>query len=264
MQPRKLFADEQSPLGIGREQDLSEVYEEEGEQRKEEEEEMKRPTARKRETFVRPPALTLSSNQTMLPNLRYSKTSSSISPPLSPTPSSTSSSAATSTPNKESDQSTIKPSLALLFTLTTRPTFFTIVLPALTLSIAAGLIPPYMTQVLGETLQHFTDYTVATANPELPSDLLSSARSTLLKGVQIEAIKFACLGAAVLIISTANQALWVIHGERVARVLRLKVYEGLHAKGLDWFDKGMGGEKGEGENEASGDSAAGLMGRFTK
>jgi len=121
-----------------------------------------------------------------------------------------------------------------------------------------------MTQVLGDTLQHFTDYSIATANPELDRALLSAARSTLLNKVRLETVKFAALGAGVLLISTANQTLWVIHGERVARALRLKFYNGLHGKGLDWFDKGMGGQKGEGENESSGDSAAGLMGRFTK
>ncbi|GAA6064319.1 hypothetical protein JCM10212_006006 [Sporobolomyces blumeae] len=217
----------------------------------------------------RPPMLELSSEQAMLPNLRYS-TSSSTSfpppsspppphsgPPSSPVPSS-------SEPDSPPPPPAIKPSLSLLFTLTTRRTLWTIVLPALALSIAAGLIPPYMTQVLGETLQYFTNYSAALSIPNLTASDVAEIRHDLLHGVGIEAIKFAALGAAVLVISGANQALWVIHGERVARALRLKVYKGLHEKGLDWFDKGMGGQKGEGENEATGDSAAGLMGRFTK
>lgn len=267
MQPRRLFPEEQSPLGTAN--DKGSISDETLDMiqipmsRDPSESSMgnfKRPVSSfKRETSTRPPMLNLASDQQMLPNLRYSTTSSSHSPPRSPTPS-----GSESTSDSSPERPAIKPSIGLLFTVTTRSTLWTIVLPAFALSIAAGLIPPYMTQVLGETLQHFTNYTAALANPELTNELLSAARSNLLNGVRIEAIKFAALGAAVLVISGANQALWVVHGERVAKSMRLKVYEGLNAKGLDWFDKGMGGSNGEGETEATGDSAAGLMGRFTK
>lgn len=261
MQPRKLFPDEQSPLDRHEEASSISMSRETSDQDKEGREGTTRPGATRRETFTRPPALTFASGQAMLPNLRYSSTSSIVSQPSPSSPTLSSTSTHREEPPVEPP---IKPSLSLLFSLTTRPTLISIVLPAFALSIIGGLIPPYMTQVLGETLQHFTDYTIITSNPEISSPILSSARSTLLNKVRIESVKFASLGAGVLLISTANQALWVIHGERVARCLRLKVFDGLNRKGLDWFDKGMGGQKGEGETEATGDSAAGLMGRFTK
>ncbi|GAA5960635.1 hypothetical protein JCM3765_005883 [Sporobolomyces pararoseus] len=265
MQPRKLFAEEQSPLSVDGRTGATDLDSGSMSRTPSEERIEVRPGAIKRQTFSRPPALTFASDQAMLPNLRYSTTSSttSLATPSSPTPSSSTS---TSTNREESKKSEplLKPSLSLLFSLTTRSTFLTLVIPAIALSIGGGLIPPYMTQVLGDTLQHFTDYSIQTANPEIDRSILSAARSTLVNKVRLEAVKFAALGAGVLLVSTANQTLWVIHGERVAKALRLKFYNGLHGKGLDWFDKGMGGQKGEGENESSGDSAAGLMGRFTK
>ncbi|CEQ43183.1 SPOSA6832_05082 [Sporobolomyces salmonicolor] len=204
--------------------------------------------------YPRPRMLNLASDAATLPNLRYS-TASSVTLPTSPTPSST------STPNKPPP---IQPSLRLLFSLTSRSTFYCVVLPALILSIVAGLIPPYMTQVLGGALQAFTDYSAEMVQADLTIDDVKAIRATLLASVQKETIKFVVLAAVVLVVATSNVALWVVHGERVARALRLKVYAGLSEKGLDWFDKGMGGAKGDGEAEASGDSAAGLMGRFTK
>ncbi|GAA6016228.1 hypothetical protein JCM11491_003775 [Sporobolomyces phaffii] len=263
MQPRKLFTEEHAPLTAerpatrGREQDGLDGSATSTAQRAT----AGRPGAIKRQTFARPPALELANDEAMLPNLRYSTTPSVTSLCSSSSPSPSSSSISTA---DDPTHPPIKPTLSLLFTLTTRSTFWTLVAPALALSVGGGLIPPYMTQVLGDTLQHFTDYTIITANPELDPSLLSSARSTLLSKVRIESVKFAALGAGVLLISTANQGLWVVHGERVARALRLKVYSGLHGRGLEWSDKGMGGKKGEGEDESSGDSAAGLMGRFTK
>ncbi|GAA5867089.1 hypothetical protein JCM1840_001479 [Sporobolomyces johnsonii] len=203
--------------------------------------------------YPRPPMLNLASDAAMLPNLRYSTTSATLS--TSPTTSST------STPNKPPP---IQPSVRLLFSLTSRSTFYCVVLPALILSIVAGLIPPYMTQVLGGALQAFTDYTTEMAQADLTAADVKAIRAALLVSVRKETIKFVVLAAVVLVVTTSNVALWVVHGERVARALRLKAYAGLSEKGLDWFDKGMGGAIGEGEAEASGDSAAGLMGRFTK
>ncbi|GAA5914052.1 ABC transporter ATP-binding protein [Sporobolomyces salmoneus] len=241
MQPRKLFAEEQSPLSMGRNQGPGERTSDDDEIRQTS---MSGQVAsyvedKKSGQIKRPPALTFAkSDQAMLPNLRYSSSSSthSLDKPSSPTLSSSSSTTRTAEETKK-EQPVLKPSLSILFSLTTRSTFLTLVLPALALSIGGGLIPPYMTQVLGDTFQHFTDYSIATANPELDRSLLSAARSTLLNKVRLESIKFAALGAGILLITSANQALW---------------------------DKGMGGQKGEGESESSGDSAAGLMGRFTK
>ncbi|GAA5977439.1 hypothetical protein JCM10908_004980 [Rhodotorula pacifica] len=159
----------------------------------------------------------------------------------------------------------IRASFRTLFSLTSRSTLWTVVIPGTAFAIGSGLIPPYMTMILGDSLQAFTDYGLATGTDGISADALKSARSSLLHDVRLQAIKFAILAAVVLAASSANIGLWVIHGERVARELRMHVYRGVTAKGLDWYETGMGGEAEGGQDGAtSAVDAAGLTGRFSK
>ncbi|GAA5982821.1 hypothetical protein JCM11641_004636 [Rhodosporidiobolus odoratus] len=209
---------------------------------------------------ARPPNLDLSGANAAvsLPQLRYSQHSTTFTaPPDTPAGDSASSEDVTSSPK----QPPLAPSLGLLFSLTTKRTKWAIVVPAVLFGIVSGLVPPYMTLIFGDALQGFTNYATALAVPDLTSEALKAANSTLLANMQNKAIKFACLAAAVFIINSTATTLWVVHGERCARELRTHIYKGLSVKGLEWFDKGMGGDGEEGEG---GDGAAGLMGRFTK
>jgi ATP-binding cassette subfamily B (MDR/TAP) protein 1 len=159
----------------------------------------------------------------------------------------------------------IRPSFRTLFSLTSRSTLWTVVVPGTVFAIGSGLIPPAMTMILGDSLQAFTDYGLATGVEELSADALKSARATLMHDVRLHAVKFAILAAVVLVTSSANIALWVIHGERVARELRNYVYRGVTAKGMEWYETGMGGEPDGGRDSAtSAVDAAGLTGRFSK
>lgn len=159
----------------------------------------------------------------------------------------------------------IRPSFRTLFSLTSRSTLWTVVVPGTVFAIGSGLIPPAMTMILGDSLQAFTDYGLATGVEELSADALKSARATLMHDVRLHAVKFAILAAVVLVTSSANIALWVIHGERVARELRNHVYRGVTAKGMEWYETGMGGEPDGGRDSAtSAVDAAGLTGRFSK
>lgn len=161
----------------------------------------------------------------------------------------------------------ITPTIALLFSLTSRASTFAIVIPATVLSVVAGLIPPYMTQVIGVAFEAFTTYSVISA--QSPSALvLAQARTELLRSTRNSSIQFAGLAGLVLIASTASIGLWVINGERVARALRREVFMGVSARSLAWFDTGMGaGEKQDtpvGEDSESGQGVGGLMGRFAR
>ncbi|GAA5909077.1 hypothetical protein JCM6882_001182 [Rhodosporidiobolus microsporus] len=203
----------------------------------------------------RPPNLNLSRETAALPNLRYSTASAA------PSDAPSSSSSTDSSPSSHSDA--LQPSLKLLFSLTTRRTGLTVILPGFSCALASGLIPPFMTQILGDSLQAFTDYTMTVSQADLTAEALQAANSTLLHAMQDKAIKFAVIATVVSILNSTATSLWVVHGERVARELRIKVYRGLSVKGMDWFDKGMGGSDDTEEGEG-GDSAAGLMGRFAK
>ncbi|GAA6031431.1 hypothetical protein JCM8097_005656 [Rhodosporidiobolus ruineniae] len=206
----------------------------------------------------RPPNLDLTREAVAVPELRYS----TVSAAPSETPSATGSDSSTSPPKRPQ----VQPTLALLFSLNTRRTGYTIVLPAFLFAMASGLVPPYMTQTLGNALQAFTDYATALAQPDLTAEALSHARNTLLNSMEDKAIQFACLAAVVFVLNSGSTTLWVINGERVARELRLHVYNGVAARNMDWFDKGMGGSGADDEEDGGeGKSdAAGLMGRFTK
>ncbi|GAA6054523.1 hypothetical protein JCM3770_005828 [Rhodotorula araucariae] len=205
----------------------------------------------------RPPNLDLSgSTAAALPHLRYSTTSA-----VSQTASDSSTPA---TPVGGPKQPVLRPAFSLLFSLTTRRTFWTVILPALCCGILAGLVPPYMTQMIGDAMQSFTNYAAAIAPPDAPGQVVAAAKKELLTAMRDTAIKLTVAAAVVFCASTANIALWVVHGERVAHALRLKVYSGISSKGIEWFDRGMGGTVGEDGGEESTSDAAGLMGRFTK
>lgn len=159
----------------------------------------------------------------------------------------------------------IRPSFRTLFSLTSRSTLWTVVVPGTAFAVGSGLVPPYMTMILGDALQAFTDYGLVIGSDGVSADVLKGARSTLVHDVRLHAVKFAVLAAVVLVTSTANIALWVIHGERVARELRTYVYRGVTAKGLDWYETGMGGDPDGGQDSATSSvDAAGLTGRFSK
>lgn len=171
-----------------------------------------------------------------------------------------------------------KPSIALLFSLSTKNDKLTLLLPAMIFSIAAGVVPPLMTFVLGEAFDLFTAYQTALSyQSTLPKSLqdMQNANSDLKNGMIKVAIALIILGILAVVLTTAALWLWVWHGERVAKRLRYTVFVGVSKKPMAWFDLGMGKRIGEaagtsgseqddesttGENESSG----GLMGRFTR
>ncbi|GAA6014293.1 hypothetical protein JCM10207_005411 [Rhodosporidiobolus poonsookiae] len=201
----------------------------------------------------RPPQLDLSRDA--LPHLRYS-TVSEVSQD----------SASDDKAGPSASSTRLQPTLKLLFSLSSRQTFWTVVVPAFLLSLGSGLVGPYMTIVLGEVMQAFSDYAVATSSPDVAADVVRAAGSRLMASSKITIIKFAAIAVGVFVINSLAHALWVVHGERVARDVRLHVYERVSQKGLDWFDKGMGGSDEEEGTEGGegGNGTAGLMGRFTK
>ncbi|SCV73934.1 BQ2448_6364 [Microbotryum intermedium] len=167
----------------------------------------------------------------------------------------------------------VKPSLMLLFALTSRSDRFTIVLPATILSILAGLVAPYMTEVIGKAFATYSNYALAVMhNPPLSSEQLAAARHNMLYQSRNSAITFAGIGFAIFVLQVASTWMWTIHGERVVRALRKEVYEGVGRRSIGWFDMGMGvdtttdsdEEEIEQGDEETGAGSGGLVGRFTR
>lgn len=164
-----------------------------------------------------------------------------------------------------------KPTIKLLFSYSTRKEKLTLLLPACILSIGAGIMPPIMTFVLGDAFALFADYQTALSYqstlPESLREMISKANADLKSGMITVAIKFIMLGVFIVILTTAGMALWIVHGERVARRLRMAVYLGVSRKPMAWFDLGMGKRPGQadsaGDETAENESSGGLMGRFS-
>ncbi|SDA01401.1 BZ3500_MvSof-1268-A1-R1_Chr10-1g02629 [Microbotryum saponariae] len=166
-----------------------------------------------------------------------------------------------------------KPSVMLLFALTSRSDRFTIVLPATILSVLAGLVAPYMTEVIGKAFGTYSNYALAVMHqPPLSADQLAAARHTMLSQSRTSAITFAGIGVAIFFLQVSSTWMWTIHGERVVRALRKEVYEGVNKRSIGWFDMGMGvdtsadsdEEEVEDGDEETGAGSGGLVGRFTR
>lgn len=205
----------------------------------------------------RPPALDLTQVDAV-PNVRLSTGSDSIK---------SAESSGSSTPPPTPKRVTIQPTVALLFSLQPARTQLPILVPALLATIIAGLIPPYMTELLGQSFGAFTIYTVAVSG-DVTAEAISAAKAQLLKSAQLYSIQFAGLAVLTILASCASFSLWILHGERVARDLRLEVFRGVGRRDMEWFDLGMGAEevtdKDREDGEAAGEGAGGLMGRFSK
>lgn len=213
----------------------------------------------------RPARLDLSRASNLQPAAPLS--SSTLVPPLS----GASTTSSTTTPASKRTNA-IQPSISLLFSLTSRSSTLFVVLPAVLMSIISGLIPPYMTELIGVAFGAFTQYAIVTSTAISDSDL-AAARSTLLASTKNSSLQFVALAVMILITSTASVGLWVLNGERVVKALRTEVFLGIGAREMAWFDLGMGAgsnkeaEEGEGEREgdsAGGQGAGGLLGRFAR
>ena len=153
----------------------------------------------------------------------------------------------------------VKPTFRGLFTLSQPSDYVFRLLPAILVSIAASLIQPYMSIVIGNTFAVFTAY------PVDPQTATSADRSALVSGIRHTTIQLVVAGGIAAVLNYAKAALWILHGEGLVDRLREAIYEGTQRKGMDWFDTGMGmkedagvGEKGESVG------AGGLMAKFTR
>lgn len=207
------------------------------------------------------------------------KSAFNMSPPISPADSTMTTSSATPLKDKEKKPAgpppLFKPSLGLLFSLSTRRDKLTLLLPASLFSLGAGVIPPLMTFVLGEAFDAFAKYQQATGGTPFPD--MRSANDGLKSDMLRVAIKLIVLGVLSVTLNTISLTLWVWHGERIARRLRRAVYVGIVKKPMSWFDLGMGRRAGSGGNDGEGheqdedeenseenESSGGLMGRFSR
>ena len=146
------------------------------------------------------------------------------------------------------------PSIKLLFSLVTRRDLFLFFLPAIFMSIISGGIAPYMTFVVGQAFDAFSQFSLSEPSRE--------DRVALRREVGIVAIQLVALGVAVLALSSATSALWICTGERNLMRLRTRIYDAVMDKSMEWFESKMGSaEKADaGDEDRSG--SGGMMAKF--
>jgi ATP-binding cassette, subfamily B (MDR/TAP), member 1 len=157
------------------------------------------------------------------------------------------------------------PSASLLFLFVPTRLKYLLLLPACLVSIIAGGVAPFMTIVLGQGFQAFSEFAV--------SPRTSEEKSELLRRVGIVGIQLLALGVGAIALSALLGSLWILVGERNMLGVRNHVYDIISKKDMAWFDLNMRADLHdpqadgltpavEGGTAASG--AAGLMARFSK
>ncbi|EIW69536.1 hypothetical protein TREMEDRAFT_39110 [Tremella mesenterica DSM 1558] len=160
--------------------------------------------------------------------------------------------------SKSSPSTPVRATFVTLFSLTDHRDWIINFFPGLIIACAAGLVPPYMSLVVGEAFAVFEAY---------PLDLsgTSAQRAALLHGVSNTSIKLTVAGIVGVITNYLRTVIWVRHGETHVGRLRRAVYDGVQRKGMEWFDLGMGTNE-TAETAANGETigAGGMMSKFTK
>lgn len=170
--------------------------------------------------------------------------------------------------DKEKEQSEWKPpqpSLRLLFSLCTTRDFFFHIMPCIVFSLGGGAIPPIMTLLVGDAFGAFSSY------PADVTQATSDQRSALMKSIGHSCLIFFIVGLAGWIANTLMLTYWMRLGEVIANRLRAEVYRSVMARGMEWFDLGMGfkedtlgNQKVKEDGEEAGVGAGGLMAKFTR
>lgn len=155
----------------------------------------------------------------------------------------------------------VRPRFRGLFALSTKRDNLINLLPGIIFAIGGSLIQPYMSLIIGEAFAVFSAYPADIDIATTEMDIRLSI------GVKQTSLKLAIAGLVAMLVNYIKGALWIRHGERVVSRLRQKVFDGVQAKNMEWFDLGMGingDEEDEDGNKIEAVGAGGLMAKFTK
>lgn len=155
--------------------------------------------------------------------------------------------------SEQVDALQIAPSLHLLFSFISRRYVAFLLIPAIFSSIIAGGIAPFMTFVVGQAFDAFSQFPL-TPNPP------QEAKDALLHNVGTTALELIGLAVGSLALSSVTSCLWIWTGEINVRELRRAVYLAVSQKPMVWFDT-----QSATTNEADGTiGAGGLMAKFSR
>jgi ABC transporter transmembrane region len=101
-----------------------------------------------------------------------------------------------------------------------------LLLPAIAVSIASGLIIPAFTILLGKIFTSFGSFSTVQASP----NDLNRQVTPFVAGICV-------IGAVAWVLGWARMALWLTFGEDAARRARERIMKGLLEKDITWFDE---------------------------
>ncbi|KAG9081761.1 hypothetical protein FS749_007412, partial [Ceratobasidium sp. UAMH 11750] len=159
------------------------------------------------------------------------------------------------------DESAPAPSLKLLFAHCTRRDVFTLLLPAIFISVLSGGVAPFMTRVIGQAFDAFAAFPSSAIQATLSPDELAAAKSKLLKDVGLTAIQLLALAGGSLLLSSGLSCLWIWVAERNVMRLRRQIYEAVTTRQMEWFDAQMAQDQEEGVDVTG---AGGMMAKFAR
>ena len=138
------------------------------------------------------------------------------------------------------------PSIFFLFSNLSTHDARILLLQAILSSIAAGVIAPLMTYVVGQAFAAFAAFPQTNSTPD--------DRAKLLHGVGIAALHLVALALGSFSLSSLMSSLWIRTAEQNLMVLRQKIYDAVLRKDMAWFVA---------SDTADNQTAAGLMAKFT-
>jgi len=130
-------------------------------------------------------------------------------------------------------------SMLIIFSFTSKLDYLLLVLPAFLLSVLAGLLPAYMTILVGQAFQLFADYTITTTGAPSSAAITAQAKDTLRHEIGLVAIKLVALACATFLLSLITHTLWAINGSRICEKIQASVYDSVSRRDLGWFENGM-------------------------
>lgn len=130
-------------------------------------------------------------------------------------------------------------SMLIIFSFTSKLDYLLLVLPAFLLSVLAGLLPAYMTILVGQAFQLFADYTITTTGAPSSAAITAQAKDTLRHEIGLVAIKLICLACATFLLSLITHTLWAINGSKICEKIQASVYDSVSRRDLAWFENGM-------------------------
>ncbi|EJD51851.1 P-loop containing nucleoside triphosphate hydrolase protein [Auricularia subglabra TFB-10046 SS5] len=176
------------------------------------------------------------------------------------TPSMTSSSPAPPTPLPTLPYAPPQPSIRLLYSFLTRRDLLACIFPAVVASVAAGGVAPFMTVVIGQAFQVFSQFPSA-------SEASEQDKRDLLHGVGVASLELLLLAVGSFALTATMSALWIWSGERNVMRIRKRVYEAVTTREMVWFDTKLGGDDPDAAIDAPSEEhlgPAGLMAKFAK